>query len=65
MELPILTLNLTFLGAGGLPNGESLTHYSTIVFETHDKQILTFNCVSFTDFDLKIRVIIDPNHLMI
>ena len=61
MELPILTLNLTFLGAGGLPNGESLT----IVFETHDKQILTFNCVSFTDFDLKIRVIIDPNHLMI
>ena len=63
MELPILTLNLTFLGAGGfqLPNGES----STIVFETHDKQILTFNCVSFTDFDLKIREIIDPSHLMI
>ena len=65
MELPILTLTLTFLGAGGfqLPNGESLTHYSTIVFETHDKQILTFNCVSFTDFDLKIRVIIDPTIL--
>ena len=61
MELPILILNLTFLGAGGLPNGESLTHYSTIVFETHDKQILTFNCVSFTD--LKIRVIIDPTIL--
>lgn len=42
MELPILTLNLTFLGAGGLPNGEILTRYNlTIVFETHDKQILT------------------------
>ena len=64
MELPILTLNLTFLGAGGfqLPNGESLTHYSTIVFETPDKQILTLTVYRF---DLKIRVIIDPNHLMI